>query len=212
MPTAEEAEVKIQYPGNSGSPAIVAGVPSSGTSWSEFYTAGMIPAANLFASFYTATVGPYGPIATGLLGLYEPITYAAVSTPGSSAREQTKSSEQIAFENRKARLISIVNSMKTSAPNWYGDVTTVNETSASSAEKFIRCLPGNALLPRVAPDGEGDVMFVWDEPNDKCVVTVERRTLHLVCKLGTPDVQQIPSQQFLGLQIPPAILAHIPTK
>src|SRR6266478_6684753 len=129
MTPAEEAEVKVQYPGNSGSPAVVAGVPSSGTSWIEFCAGGLVPTTNLFASFYAATAGLYGPIATGLSGPYESIKYAAVSTPGSSAREQTKSNEQIAFENRKARLISIINSMKTSAPNWSGGVTTVNETS-----------------------------------------------------------------------------------
>jgi hypothetical protein len=211
MTPAEEAELRMQYPGNSGSPAVVAGVPGSGTSWADFCTAGTIQAADMFA-FYLGTVGPYGPMATGLSGLYAPITYAAVSTPANSGREQTKSSEQVAFENRKARLISVVNSMKTSAPNWYGGSTTVNETSASSAEKFIKSLPGNALLPRVAPDGEGDIMFVWDGPNDNCIVTVEKRTLHLVSKLGTPEVQHVPSQQFLGFQIPPAILAHIPTK
>ncbi len=211
MPPTEEAEVRVQYPGNSGAPAVVAGVPSSGT-WTDFLTLGSFHIADAFPSFYVETLGPYGPSATGFSGMHFPIKYAAESTPSSSAREPTKSDEQVAFEKRKARLIAAVNNMKVSAPNWYGGSATVNDNSASSAEKFIRSLPGNALLPRVAPDGEGDIMFVWDGPNENCIVTVERRTLHLVCKLGTPEVQHIPSQRFLGFQIPPAILAHIPTK
>lgn len=215
---AQEADVRIQYGGNSGSPAIVAGVPSSGT-WTDPFGAELYQTFDAGCLFYVDMLTTFGPVFTGSSGVFDssslmfvPISHAATSTPGISASEKTKSSEQVAFENRKARLISIVNSMKMSAPNWYGTTTTVNETSAASAEKFIKCLPGNAVLPRVAPDGEGDIMFVWEGPNENCIVTVERQTLHLVCKLGTPEVQQIPSQQFLGFQIPPTILAHIPTK
>jgi hypothetical protein len=130
-----------------------------------------------------------------------------------SVGDKTKSPEQVAFEKRKARLVNAVNAMRVSSPNWDGTQTRVNEASAQSAKKFLECLPGNAILPRVAPDGEGDVMFVWDAPGQSnCIVTVEKRLLHLACGLGTAGVKHVNEQRFLGVQVPQSILKHIPTK
>jgi hypothetical protein len=137
----------------------------------------------------------------------------ALGTPSVSDDASTKSTEQIRFEERRSRLISIVDGMKRSAPNWSGLATVVREDSANNAVQFLRCLPGDAILPRVAPDGEGDVMFVWDgSQTDNCVVTVEKQLLHLVSKPGTPDVQQVGPQQFLGFSIPSSIQSLIPRK
>jgi hypothetical protein len=127
--------------------------------------------------------------------------------------DQTKSPDQVRYEKRKALLIDVIKSMRQEAPNWSGLATRIDPLSAGSAEAFLRCLPGNAVLPRVAPDGEGDVMFVWDGQNQPaCVVTVEQRALHLACELGTPQEQHIGEQRFLGVCIPPDILNHIPSK
>jgi hypothetical protein len=147
---------------------------------------------------------------TGIGGPYVGTAYAT-STPAGTISEETKSPEQVAFEKRKARLISALMAMKVSAPNWSGYTSVVREPSAMTAEKFLNSLPGNSALPKVAPDGEGDVMFVWDDPNS-CIVIVEPRMLHLVSKPGTGDSKQVRSQQFLGVIIPPAIQQYIPLK
>jgi hypothetical protein len=182
---------------NSGDPTQVVGIPGSGGGAYTWTTIGL-PALGNFLSFQYY----YGMQATGFETPY--------ATPGPIS-ERTKSAEQIAYETRKARLIAAVEAMKRSAPNWSGSASTVNNLSAQSAEKFLNCLPGNAVLPRVAPDGEGDVMFVWDGPQS-CVVTVEKRALHLACRLGTPQMMQLDARRFLGVQIPAAILEHIPSK
>jgi hypothetical protein len=200
------SEIRRRYLGNSGAPTEVVGVPDSGTIPFGAAYIDVLPYGPLVGAYYHGSVG------TGYTGGYMSAVYAT-ATPAGPISEKTKSPEQIAFENRKARLISAVNAMKRSAPNWYGSSTTVDELSAQNAENFLRCLPGNVLLPRVAPDGEGDIMFVWDGPdNPSCVVTVEKQTLHLAARLGTPHVKQVDDQRFLGVRIPPEILAHIPSK
>jgi hypothetical protein len=200
-------EVKTQYAGNSGEPAEVVGIKGSGgvsqtivgSSFGDFLATYMS---------HIATMGM-----AGLTPVYVDANLAT-ATPVGTISEKTKSPEQIAFEKRKARLVDAVRAMRKSAPNWYALTSMrVNDLSAQSAEKFLECLPGNALLPRVAPDGEGDIMFVWGDPGQpNCVVTVEKRALHLARGLGTPNVQHVDGRRFLGVQIPRPILERIPSK
>jgi hypothetical protein len=136
----------------------------------------------------------------------------AAGTAYRAPAKRSPSPEKLVFEEHRARLIAAVASMKEAAPNWYGAEAKVSEESALTAQKFLRCLPYGSVLPKVAADGEGDVMFVWEGPAVSCVVTVEPKTLHLVSNPGSKGVQQIDGQKFLGVQIPPTILRHIPSK
>lgn len=186
-----------RYELNSGSPALVIGLASSGAFLPDVSINGIFPELH-----YGTTSQP----------AYETWRFAT-QTVGETISSSTKSPEQSRFEVKKARLIDAVRAMKKSAPNWSGSPTRVNDVSALSAEKFLDCLPGNTPLPRVAPDGEGDIMFVWDEPGKpKCVLTVERRSLHLACGLGTAGVKHIDDQRFLGVRIPQPILENLPSK
>jgi hypothetical protein len=117
----------------------------------------------------------------------------------------------VEFNAQRARLIRAVRGLKDSAPNWSGAQTKVSAGAALTAEQFLFCLPPTVILPKVAPDGEGDVMFVWDQPSKECVVTVEPKSLHLVTKPGDPTGVQVSAQQFLGIQIPPSVLRHLPS-
>jgi hypothetical protein len=184
---------------NSGGSAEFAAAPGSGTTWVSY---GLFDAvADAFGAANTA----------GFSADWLDMSRHTAMT--AEIGEKTKSPEQVAFEKRKARLISAVSAMREASPNWQGTQTRVNESSAQSAKKFLECLPGNAILPRLAPDGEGDIMFVWETPGQRnCVVTVEKRSLHVACGIGTPEVEQVDAQRFLGVRIPRSILKHIPTK
>ena len=187
------------FTGNSGRAPDFTGYNGSGASFGAQQTQAQVIATN------------YSDEATGFSQWLS--TWAHVSsTPTVADVQVTKSREQIEFENRKTRLIAAIERMKVTAPNWSADSLTVDSISAKSAEKFLNSLPGNARLPKVAPDGEGDVMFVWDDPDHTCVVTVEQRKLHLVSNPGTPDAKHVDSQQFLGVRIPNSILEYIPLK
>jgi hypothetical protein len=194
-----------QYSGNSGAPPTALSNTTTGSgSW-------MSSGADSFVfgdgAFYHCLAG------TGSSFDVFQMTNFATGTPPRTISEKTKSLEQVEFETRKARLMAVVDGMRTSAPNWNGSLAVVNDVSAQSAQKFLRCLPGNAILPQVAPDGEGDIMFVWDGPTTpSCVVVVEKNALHLVSGIGTPEARQIDQQRFLGVRIPPIILDQIPSK
>lgn len=200
MTKASGSEI-LRYEGNSGASATeVIGAASSGATGGYFDT------------LRIGMAGSYSDIATGTVGAYLSAYAAALGTPNVSSTTGTKSPEQLRFEERRSRLIEAVSGMKHSAPNWSGAASAVREESANSAVRFLRCLPGDAFLPRVAPDGEGDIMFVWDGAIGNCIVTVEKRALHLVSEPGTANVQQVGPLQFLGFRIPPTIMAHIPRK
>jgi hypothetical protein len=180
--------------GNSGaSPTEVQGATGSGDLFAEFYARQF----QLWTSVVEAAFPEYVPTA---------------GTPSVSNSAGLKSKAQLDFEYRRERLIAAVLEMKRSAPNWSGIASVVRAESADSAVSFLNSLPGDAILPRVAPDGEGDVIFVWDPANGNCVVTVEKRLLHLAAKLGTDAELHVVPQQFLGFSIPSSILKHIPRK
>lgn len=190
----------VRFNGNSGlSPTEVFSYPSSGRlSWTNDTTLpwlGLLENFDLSTGFTAAQAQPYLP---------------AVGTPSVSSNAGYKSVEQVSFEKKQARLIAAVLSMKRAAPDWSGIPSAVQSESADSATRFLRALPGNSILPRVAPDGEGDVMFVWDSQNGNCIVTVEKRALHLVSKPGTDHAHHVGPQQFLGITIPNSIAAYIP--
>jgi len=189
--------IHVRYRNNSGGPAEFEAVPGSGSMWLSCGT------SDIFAGAAAATAGI-------LTAWFDASLHTAMSA---TISEKTKSPEQIAFEKGKERLIGAVNRMRSSSPNWRGAQTRVSEESAQSAKKFLDCLPGNAILPRVAPDGEGDIMFVWDAPgHPNCVVTVEKHSLHLASGLGTPEAMHVDDKRFLGVQIPRSILKHIPLR
>jgi hypothetical protein len=142
--------------------------------------------------------------------LYSWISQAAGTTHNTPA--PTPASTDDTFDSKRTRLISAIRALKSEAPNWSGEQRTVNAGSALTAEKFLQCLSSQHRLPKIAADGEGDVMLVWDDPKNSCIVTIEPRTLHMVLHPGTPQAKQIDAIQFLGLRIPPNILGHLPLK
>jgi hypothetical protein len=122
------------------------------------------------------------------------------------------SSEQLEYEDRKLRLMTLIDSMIDCAPSWDGESTFVTADAAATAIRFLSALPSNRSLPKVAPDGEGDILFVWEPPNGNCVVTVEDQMLHLVDQPGTRYVEHVDAVPFYGRRIPISILRSIPMK
>lgn len=115
-------------------------------------------------------------------------------------------------DRRRARLIAAVRSMQKFAPSWDGEPTRVSPESALAAELFLACLPESRPLPKVGADGEGDVMFVWEYPDQTYVVTVEPKAVHLVAGVGSPDVHHVNAKPFYGAHVPLEILRHLPMK
>ena len=122
------------------------------------------------------------------------------------------SSEQFDYQDRKARLRAAIDAMVEDAPTWSGEQSAVSMEAAKTAQSFLRLLTSNRELPKVAPDGEGDVLFVWEPPQGNCIVAVQSNMLHMVDQPGTQHVQHIDSQEFFGDRIPLAILHALPMR
>jgi hypothetical protein len=122
------------------------------------------------------------------------------------------SSESLDYEERKARLLAIIDGMKAGAPSWDGEPARVSEGSAETGKRFLKALPFNRELPKVSPDGEGDLLFVWEPPQGNCVVTIQDRILHVVEQPGTRSVEHIDNQPFTGRRLPVSILPAIPLR
>lgn len=122
------------------------------------------------------------------------------------------SSESLEYEDRKVRLQTIIEQMVVEAPSWDGEPATISNEAAETALRFLKALPSNRELPKVAPDGEGDVLFVWEPPHGNCIVTVQGGLLHMVDRPSTVNSEHIDGQRFAGYRIPISILHAIPMK
>lgn len=124
--------------------------------------------------------------------------------------EDDISSAILDYEDRKLLLRTIIDRMVKDAPSWDSNGATVHALSASTAQRFLSAIPANRELPKVAPDGEGDILFVWEPPQGDCIVTVQHNLLHLVDQPGTRFAAHIDGQQFAAFHIPISILHAIP--
>lgn len=126
--------------------------------------------------------------------------------------DEDVSSEALEYQERKGALQAIIELMVNNAPAWDGEPATVSGGSAETAIRFLRALPPNRELPKVAPDGEDNILFVWEPPNGNCIVTVQDGLVHLVNQPGTRHVEHIDAQLFRSNRIPVSILHAIPLR
>ncbi len=126
---------------------------------------------------------------------------------------QDISSAPLEQEDRRAALTAIIQKMEKVVPSWDGrDASPVSPEASETATRFLASLPSNRELPKVASDGDGNIIFVWEPPHGNCLMTVEPNLLHMVDKPGGPEVEHIDNQPFSGHRIPLAILSAIPLK
>jgi hypothetical protein len=90
-----------------------------------------------------------------------------------------------------------------------GSCGEMNPDTVRFARKLLSQLKSKHMLPRIAPDGEGDLMMVWDNP-PTLLVTVEGKALHAVLHPGSPRSRHIPPVEFVGEAVPGEIAAFIP--
>lgn len=84
-------------------------------------------------------------------------------------------------------------------------------TALLAAIEFVTNLPTNRALPKVAADEDGDVFMAWDAAPQRCTLTFEGKTLHLVINPGSKSVHVDPTI-YQGGHIPPVVLQHMPRR
>jgi hypothetical protein len=110
------------------------------------------------------------------------------------------------LDREKARGL-ISTSLKRFATESYEGLRITSETQ-TAAQGFISAIGETFDLPKVAPDGEGGLMLVWEAASVALVVDGWR--LHLVVDAGTPHARYFDDLPFDGKNLPDEVLKVVP--
>jgi hypothetical protein len=90
------------------------------------------------------------------------------------------------------------------------DAYRVSAETAEASVGFIKALGGTMQLPKIAPDGEGGLMAVWDDGDAPIALVVDNWNMHLVTGATTPRAQYFDSLPFDGTRLPEELVVSIP--
>ena len=82
---------------------------------------------------------------------------------------------------------------------WSDDQPEKITSETSLAEiSFLNQLPQEIELPKIAPDGEGNLVLVWGTGNSSILLTIEDSQIHMVRGATTPQAEYYDSLPFSG--------------
>lgn len=87
-----------------------------------------------------------------------------------------------------------------------GGPVRVSPITAKAANRLLALLPDDIMLPKVAPDEEGELIFAWESEGRTDLVVVDGWQLHIVVKAGTREARYYDDIQFTGEIIPAAVI------
>ncbi len=87
-----------------------------------------------------------------------------------------------------------------------------DELSGEAASAFLRRLPPEFSLPKIAPDDEGDVVMVWEAAQTTVLLTIASWKLHVVINPATLQSQHLPEMVFDGETFPKKLLNCLPAR
>ncbi|KMO43698.1 hypothetical protein VQ03_07115 [Methylobacterium tarhaniae] len=134
---------------------------------------------------------------------------ASRGTPFALYSDLDPTRESSIHNSRLAHLVDAIRQLPAHAKDMdYADVSPV---TMQIAIDFVRRLPLNRALPKVAVDDEGDILMRWAEPTGRCALTVAHQVLHMTANPGSNSTHVEPLV-YNGGHIPPALLQHIPIR
>ncbi|MEX3954165.1 hypothetical protein AB4Y40_41665 [Paraburkholderia sp. EG287B] len=138
-------------------------------------------------------------VASGLLG-------------DESLRVGAVSDVSIERSRERDRLISLIGQMNSDGYSCTCDRSSkISNESAAAARALFEILLPSHEVPKVAPDGEGGLIAVWDDPGNSTVLVVDNWTLHLVVNATTPEARYFDDVHFDGERLPDALIGSIPS-
>jgi hypothetical protein len=109
------------------------------------------------------------------------------------------------------RILATIASLAGQPVTWgEREPANIEDLSTETALAFVWRLPTDRAFPKVAPDGEGGLIFIWGDDRPKALVSVDGTTLSLVINPGTPASDHRPPMRFDGELIPSYILDVLP--
>jgi hypothetical protein len=134
-------------------------------------------------------------------------------TNAESASSSAASGYDPEIERERAGLVAAIAYLAANPITWTErDPVRVDTTTAESAVAFITRLPADRTFPKIAPDGEGGMMFVWNGRERKTLLSIDRTTLLLVSEPGRESSFHFSPLRFDGETIPAIVLEHLPSR
>jgi hypothetical protein len=113
------------------------------------------------------------------------------------------------IERTRTELVAAIKYIAKTPITWSEhEAAAVDTLSAETALAFVRQLPRDRAFPKIAPDGEGGIMLVWN----KALITVSQSRLFLVANPGQPDSYHFQPLRFDGERIPAIVLEKLPPR
>ncbi|RQR29098.1 hypothetical protein DIE23_22930 [Burkholderia sp. Bp9143] len=111
----------------------------------------------------------------------------------------------------RERLISLIGQMNQDGYSCMRDrPSKISDESAAAARALFEMLLPTHEVPKVAPDGEGGLIVVWDDPGSSTVLVIDNWKLHLVVNATTPEARYFDDVPFDGEHLPDVIVESIP--
>ena len=123
----------------------------------------------------------------------------------------TVTDKSIERARQRERLISLIGQM-----NQYGHTcmrdrpSKISDESAATARALFEILLPTYEVPKVAPDGEGGLIAIWEKQNRSTVLVIDNWKLHLVVNATTPEARYVDDVSFDGEHLPDVIVESIP--
>jgi hypothetical protein len=122
--------------------------------------------------------------------------------------------EALQREKMRQAMIALVQRFAAFGLSWRaGELAKITPTTQQVSEAFLRALPAAKAFPKIAPDGEGGLLMVWERAAETFVLTIDNLRLHGVTAAGTPNAEYIDDVSIDSTQvIPDTILNAIPVR
>jgi hypothetical protein len=142
----------------------------------------------------------------------ELFSWRARAQPGITASSAASDYDPV-IERTRAELVAAIKYIAKTPITWSErEAAAVDSLSAETALAFVRQLPRDRAFPKIAPDGEGGIMLVWNSQQCKALITVSQSRLFLIANPGQPDSHHFQPLRFDGERIPAIVLAELPPR
>ncbi|MQA23452.1 hypothetical protein [Rugamonas rivuli] len=90
------------------------------------------------------------------------------------------------------------------------DAYRLTSETADASVALIKALRNSMRLPKIAPDGEGGLMAVWEGEHPVIALVVDNWKMHMVTGAATDQAEYFDDLPFDGIRLPKEILEFIP--
>lgn len=122
--------------------------------------------------------------------------------------------DALKHEQERQALLALIRRFAYHGLSWTaGQCATVTRATKATALAFLSSLPAGKAFPKVSPDGEGELIMIWENQDASVLLTIDNLHLHAVIAATTPQAEYLDDIPFDWLQrIPQKILDAIPAR